>query len=62
MKKYTADFETATWIEDETWVWAYAICEIDNSENVLIGNNIEDFMGWCEDCGNSKIYFHNLPR
>jgi hypothetical protein len=28
MKKYTGDFETATWFEDETWVWAWAVCEI----------------------------------
>lgn len=60
-KKYVADFETATWLEDETWVWAYAICDIENNEDVIIGNNIEDFMRWCEDCENSTIYFHNLP-
>ena len=28
MKKFTGDFETATWISDETWVWAWAVCEI----------------------------------
>lgn len=28
MKKFTGDFETATWILDETWVWAWAVCEI----------------------------------
>ncbi len=28
MKKFTGDFETATWIPDETWVWAWAVCEI----------------------------------
>lgn len=60
IKKYTADFETVTWLEDETWVWAYAICDIDNSENVEIGNNIDDFMVWCENSGNSILYFHNL--
>lgn len=27
-KKYTADFETATWLEDETYVWAWAVSEI----------------------------------
>lgn len=59
-KKYTADFETATWEEDETWVWAYAICDIDNSENVEIGNNIDDFMKFCENSNNSVFYFHNL--
>ena len=28
MKKYVGDFETATWLEDETWVWAWSVCEI----------------------------------
>lgn len=28
MKKFTGDFETATWKQDETWVWAWAVCEI----------------------------------
>ena len=37
MKKFTADFETATWVEDETWVWAWAICEIGNEKNLQIG-------------------------
>ena len=30
MNKYTADFETATWLENETYVWAWAVCEIGN--------------------------------
>ena len=30
MKKFTADFETCTWLEDETYVWAWALCDIDN--------------------------------
>ena len=34
MKKFTADFETAVWLEDETWVWAWATCEIGNEENL----------------------------
>lgn len=28
MNKYVGDFETATWLEDETYVWAWAVCEI----------------------------------
>lgn len=59
-KKYVGDFETATWLEDETYVWAYAICEIGNIENIIIGNNINDFMKWCEKEKNPIIYFHNL--
>ena len=32
MKKFTADFETAVWLEDESFVWAWACCEIGNEE------------------------------
>ena len=60
MKKFTADFETATWLEDETYVWAWAICEIGNPDNIIIDNNIESFIKWCEKNYNSTLYFHNL--
>lgn len=60
MKKFTADFETAVWKEDETWVWAYAACEIGNDENIEIGNNIDDFIEYCKKEKNSFWYFHNL--
>lgn len=60
MAKYTADFETCTWLEKETYVWAYAICSIDDPEEIIIGNNIEDFMKWCSDGKNPTCYFHNL--
>lgn len=59
MKKYTADFETATWLENETWVWAWAICDID-TEEIKIGNNIESFIEFCKNEKNPKIWFHNL--
>ena len=59
MKSYVADFETTTLPED-CRVWAYAICEV-GTEDVLIGNNIDDFMAWCEgQKENVKVYFHNL--
>ena len=60
MKKYTADFETATWLENETYVWAWAICEIGNTNNIQIGSDINEFMKWCEDNHNTTLYFHNL--
>lgn len=60
MGKYTADFETCTWKDDETYVWAYAICDIDNNDKIEIGSDIEDFMKWCEGNKNPTIYFHNL--
>lgn len=60
MKKFTADFETAVWLEDETWVWAWATCEIGNEKNLIIGNNIDDFIEYCKKEKNSIFYFHNL--
>ena len=59
MKKYTADFETCVWKEDETWVWAWAICDID-TEEIQVGNNIEDFINFCKGEKNPILYFHNL--
>ena len=60
MKKYTGDFETATWLENETWVWAWAVCEIGNEENIKIDNNIDSFIEFCKSEKNPEIYFHNL--
>lgn len=61
---FTADFETSTdkWLsQDEyTRVWAYAICNIDNPEEIRYGNNIEDFMTICLNGENGTYYFHNL--
>lgn len=60
VKKFTADFETSTWKENETWVWAWATCEIGNEENIEIGNNIESFIDFCKKEKNAIFYFHNL--
>lgn len=60
MKKFTADFETATWEDDRTWVWAWAISEIGNEENIVIDNNINSFIEYCKLQKNSYFYFHNL--
>lgn len=60
MKKYTADFETCTWIPDETYVWAWALCEIGNESNIKIGTNIDEFFKECVKLKNPKVYFHNL--
>lgn len=60
MAKYTADFETNNSIL-ECRVWAYAICEIGNTDNFIYGNSIEGFIDWCKKVkGNPTIYFHNL--
>ena len=60
MRKFTADFET-TVDESDCRVWAYSICEIDNINNFIYGNNIEDFINWCSNPKeNYVVYFHNL--
>ena len=61
VKKFTADFETATnkWNENETWVWAWATCEI-GTEKIEIGNNIDSFIEFCKSQKNPIFYFHNL--
>jgi hypothetical protein len=59
MRKFTADFETTT-DPDDCRVWAYAISEIGDPDNFIYGNNIDEFMQWCELYHNPKVYFHNL--
>ena len=63
-KIYVADFETRAGeqaIKDgETWVWAWAICLLDNIEIVATGSTIEEFMEYVYKLGDCKIYFHNL--
>lgn len=58
--KFTADFETATWLQDETFVWAWATCDIENPEDIVIGNELDSFMEFCYKNKNSTFYFHNL--
>ena len=58
--KYTADFETATWLEDSSYVWAWAICEIGNEDNILLGNSMESFIEFIKTNKNSTYFFHNL--
>ncbi len=60
MKKFTADFETCVWKQDETWVWAWAVSEIGNDDNIIIDNNIDSFIEFCKSQKNSTFYFHNL--
>ncbi len=57
---YTADFETATWLSDSSYVWAWAICEIGNVDNIKIGNTIDSFIDYISKNKSSKYYFHNL--
>ena len=60
MKRFTADFETATWLKDESFVWAWALCEIGNVEKIEIGNTIDGFFERIKKEKNPYIYFHNL--
>lgn len=60
MRKFTADFETNV-NENDCRVWAYALCEIGNTNNFIYGNNIDDFIKWCGDKKeNYVLWFHNL--
>lgn len=60
MGTFVADFETTT-NADDCRVWAYAICEVGNKDNIIIGTTIDDFMNWCKDSKeNHKVFFHNL--
>lgn len=60
MGTFVADFETTT-NADDCRVWAYAICEVGNKDNVIIGTTIDEFMKWCKESKeNNKVFFHNL--
>ena len=60
MHKFTADFETNV-SETDCRVWAYALCEIGNTDNFIYGNDIEDFIKFCSNKKeNYVLYFHNL--
>ena len=59
LPRFTADFETATWLPNETYVWAWAICNIETNE-IRTGNNITDFFVACQWYHNPIMYFHNL--
>lgn len=59
MPKYVADFETTTDPAD-TRVWAWAVVEIGNIDNIEYGNSIYTFSDWLKDHVGSTVYFHNL--
>ena len=60
MGSFVADFETTTNIED-CRVWAFAICEVGNKEDVIIGTTIDEFMEWnIKRKENDTVFFHNL--
>lgn len=60
IRQFTADFETNVY-EEDCRVWAYALCEIGDTDNFIYGNSMDDFMEWCASpVYNYKLYFHNL--
>ena len=60
MGVFVADFETTT-KGDSSRVWAYAVCNVKNPDEILIGTTLDEFMEWCEKRKeNDTIYFHNL--
>lgn len=56
--EYVADFETTTDVND-CRVWAWAICEVSNPDNIFYGNCIETFLEFCK-ANQGVYYFHNL--
>ena len=62
MKCFTADFETCTWLKDETYVWAWATYEIGNEENITINNSIDSFIEYCMKEKNAKFFLETQIR
>lgn len=58
--QWVADFETTT-RPDDCHVWGWALCQMDDHENMYIGTDIYDFMHICETRPeNPEIWFHNI--
>lgn len=60
---FTADFETIDYQDQgitKARVWAWALCSIENPEQIIIGNTMESFMAWVEKSNRDRLYFHNL--
>lgn len=60
MDTYIADFETTT-DRGDCRVWAYALCQVGNVNNIILGTDINKFMEWCATKRhNYTVLFHNL--
>lgn len=61
---YVGDFETLSGDVEETWVWAWAFCNIEDIENCKVGNSIDSFFDFLKVLPGSKsiVYFHNLSH
>lgn len=58
-KCWSADFETTTDVND-CRVWAYSLCNVEEPDKFIYGNNIMDFFEWCCQSENYTLYFFNL--
>lgn len=56
---FTADFETTTQ-EEDCRVWAFGICDIDNTDTFVYGNSINGFISYIHSHCGDTFYFHNL--
>lgn len=56
---FTADFETTTDVND-CRVWAWALCNVFDVEQVNLGNSMQSFMRVLSRGQVSEAYFHNL--
>lgn len=57
--KWVADFETIT-DKSDLRIWAFAICQIRNEDNIYYGTTMEEFLDLIRGEEFSTIYFHNL--
>lgn len=56
---YTADFETTT-DQNDCRVWAWAVCNVFDTDELLFGNNIRTFMQMLSRGRIEVAWFHNL--
>lgn len=56
---FTADFETETSLPNETYVWAWALCDIETLE-ITRGLDIASFIDTSIKLEGQTIFFHNL--
>lgn len=57
---YAGDFETTT-DKENCRVWAWAISEVGEPDDIYIGTDIDEFMFFCESrIDNLEVWFHNL--
>lgn len=60
--KIVCDFETHNHDgADKTGVWAVCICDLNNIDNIMVGDSIDDFFDFCKEANcDIECYYHNL--